>query len=97
MKAVNAHGASNWSDYRRADTPAAPTPEPTPDPTPEPDKNSPATGLPTISGIAQVGETLTVDTSGIDDADGISNATFSYQWIPEPPTYPGQRGPATRR
>ena len=43
--------------------------------------NSPATGLPTISGTAQVGETLTVDTSGIDDADGIGNATFSYQWI----------------
>ena len=43
--------------------------------------NTPATGLPTISGTAQVGETLTVDTSGIDDADGTGNATFSYQWI----------------
>ena len=43
--------------------------------------NTPATGLPTISGTAQVGETLTVDTSGIDDADGIGNATFSYEWI----------------
>ena len=43
--------------------------------------NTPATGLPTISGTAQVGETLTADTSGIDDADGIGNATFSYQWI----------------
>ena len=43
--------------------------------------NSPATGLPTISGTARVGETLTVNTSGIDDADGIGNATFSYQWI----------------
>ena len=43
--------------------------------------DTPATGLPTISGTAQVGETLTVDTSGIDDADGIGNATFSYQWI----------------
>ena len=42
--------------------------------------NTPATGLPTISGTAQVGETLTVGTSGIDDADGIGNATFSYQW-----------------
>ena len=47
----------------------------------EPRPNSPATGLPTISGTAQVGETLTVDTSEIDDADGIGNATFSYQWI----------------
>ena len=43
--------------------------------------NTPATGLPTISGTAQVGETLTVGTSGIDDADGTGNATFSYQWI----------------
>ena len=43
--------------------------------------NTPATGLPSIGGTAQVGETLTVDTSGIDDADGIGNATFSYQWI----------------
>ena len=43
--------------------------------------NTPATGLPIISGTAQVGETLTVGTSGIDDADGIGNATFSYQWI----------------
>ena len=43
--------------------------------------NSPATGAPTISGTAQVGETLTVDTSGIDDADGMSGAVFSYQWL----------------
>ena len=43
--------------------------------------NSPATGMPTISGTAQVGETLTADTSGIADADGLTNATFSYQWI----------------
>ena len=46
-----------------------------------PRPNTPATGAPSISGTAQVGETLTVDTSGIDDADGIGNATFSYQWI----------------
>ena len=43
--------------------------------------NSPPTGAPSISGTAQVGETLTVDTSGIDDADGMSGAVFSYQWI----------------
>ena len=44
-------------------------------------QNSPATGAPTVSGTAQVGETLTVDTSGIDDADGMSGAVFSYQWL----------------
>ena len=43
--------------------------------------NTPATGLPTISGTAQVDETLTADTSGIADEDGLDNATFSYQWI----------------
>ncbi len=43
--------------------------------------NSPATGLPTISGTPQVGETLTADTSAIDDEDGLTNATFEYQWI----------------
>ena len=43
--------------------------------------NSPATGAPTISGTAQVDETLTANTSGIADADGLANATFSYQWI----------------
>ena len=47
----------------------------------EPRPNSPATGAPTISGTAQVGETLTVDTSDIDDADGMSGAVFSYQWL----------------
>ena len=42
-----------------------------------PQSNSPATGDPTISGTAQVGETLTVDTSGIADTDGLgSGATF---------------------
>ena len=46
-----------------------------------PRPNTPATGLPTISGTAQVGETLTVDTSGIADVDGMSGAVFSYQWL----------------
>ena len=43
--------------------------------------NSPATGAPTISGAAQVGETLTADTSGIADADGLTNVSYSYQWL----------------
>ena len=44
-------------------------------------QNSEATGAPTISGTLRAGETLTASTSGIDDADGMDNATFSYQWI----------------
>ena len=43
--------------------------------------NSPATGQPAISGTAQVGDTLTADTSGISDADGLTNVSYSYQWI----------------
>ncbi len=46
-----------------------------------PSENSPATGAPTISGTAQVDETLTADTSGIIDADGLTNVSYSYQWI----------------
>ena len=46
-----------------------------------PEQNTPATGAPTISGTAQVGETLTVDTSGITDGDGLTNVSYSYQWI----------------
>ena len=49
---------------------------------PEPDDpNTPATGLPTIGGTPQVGQTLTADTSPIDDADGLTNVSYSYQWI----------------
>ena len=43
--------------------------------------NRSATGAPTIRGTPQVGETLTADTSPIDDDDGLTNATFEYQWI----------------
>ena len=44
-------------------------------------ENAPATGAPTISGKAQVGETLTADTTSISDADGLDNADFDYQWL----------------
>ena len=38
-----------------------------------PRENNEATGAPTISGTVQVGETLTADTSGISDADGLTS------------------------
>ena len=44
-------------------------------------QNSAATGAPTINGTAQVGEILTASTSDIADADGLANATFTYQWL----------------
>ena len=43
--------------------------------------NTPAIGLPTISGTSQVGETLTADATDISDHDGLANATFAYQWL----------------
>ena len=45
------------------------------------DPNSPATGWPSIRGTPQVGETLTADTSGIADPDGLDNTIFTYQWV----------------
>ncbi len=67
VSARNEAGAGAGSDWVRAG--------------PEPVSNNPATGLPSIGGTAQVGGTLTVETSGIADADGLTGATFSYQWL----------------
>ena len=74
VRAVNAAGVSEWSKMvqilatKESDWETE-------------EANNPATGLPVISGTAQVGETLTADTSGIADEDGLENAVFSYQWI----------------
>ena len=43
--------------------------------------NTAATGAPTITGMAQVGETLTASTTGIADANGLTSPTYTYQWI----------------
>ena len=50
--------------------------------------NTPATGAPTITGTAQIGQTLTASKGTINDADGLSKADsaetgfgYSYQWI----------------
>ena len=40
-----------------------------------------ATGLPINNSTVMASETLSVDTSGISDPDGLVNATFSYQWV----------------
>ena len=55
-------------------------------------ENSPATGVPTINGTAQVGETLTASTSGISDTDGLANATFRYQWLADDADIDGATG-----
>ncbi len=55
-------------------------------------ENTPATGLPTISGTAQVGETLTADTSDIVDTDGLTNVSYSYQWLADGAEIAGATG-----
>lgn len=42
--------------------------------------NDPATGLPVVSGTMAPGSVLSADVSGIADADGPVNPTFTYQW-----------------
>ena len=45
--------------------------------------NTPAAGSPTIGGTPEVGQTLTLDISSIADAEGLTNAsyTYLYQWL----------------
>ena len=43
--------------------------------------NVTASGSPTITGTAQVEVTLTADTSGISDGNGLTNVQFAYQWV----------------
>ena len=43
--------------------------------------NDVATGMPTITGRARVGETLTASTTGIADVDGLPSSGFTWQWI----------------
>ena len=66
VSAINAVGTSDASDSD--DTTTAST-------------NTAATGAPTITGTAQVGQTLTAVTTGILDADGLTSPTYTYQWI----------------
>ena len=42
--------------------------------------NDPATGKPTVSGTAEVGDTLSASTSAIVDVDGLPG-TFAYRWM----------------
>ena len=55
-------------------------------------QNSAASGAPTINGTAQVGEILTASTSSIADADGVANATFTYQWLADDADISGATG-----
>ena len=43
--------------------------------------NTPATGVPGITGTALAGETLTATKDRIEDEDGLTGAVFAYQWL----------------
>ena len=94
VRAMSCAGASEWSQIEElygtnaSDWEGVPVPEVAEGDEIEPcsedadtSENTPATGVPTISGTAQVGETLTADKSGIADADGLSNVQYEYQWL----------------
>ena len=105
VRAMGCDGTSEWSQIEQlfgtnaSDWEGVPVPEVAEGDEIEPcsedadtSDNSPATGAPDISGTAQVGETLTADTSGIADADGLANATFSYQWLADDADINGATG-----
>ena len=43
--------------------------------------NQEPTGLPIISGTVKVDQTLTANTDGIADADGLTRVGYSYEWL----------------
>ena len=94
VRAMSCAGESEWSQIEQlfgtnaSDWEGVPVPEVAEgdeiepcDEDPDTPDNSPATGAPTINGTAQVGETLTANTSGIADADGLSSVQYEYQWL----------------
>ena len=54
--------------------------------------NNPATGAPSIRGTAQAGEMLTAITSGIADADGLENVSYTHQWLADDADIQGATG-----
>ena len=49
-------------------------------------------GTPTITGTVQVKETLTVNTSGIIDDNGLGNVAYAYQWLADDTDIDGATG-----
>ena len=43
--------------------------------------NTPAGGEPRIGGTPETGQTLSADTTGITDDDGLNDVVFHYQWL----------------
>ena len=66
VHSTNAIGSSQWAQSATAFSTRA---------------NTPATGAPTITGTATVGQELTADASPIVDNDGLTDVDFTYQWL----------------
>ena len=75
VRASNEHGPSDWTGYlsmlASGEVAAGRRERPS---------NVAATGALTISGTAETGNTLTADTSAIQDDNGLSRVQFHYQW-----------------
>ena len=54
--------------------------------------NRDATGAPTVNGTPQVDQTLTADTSAINDEDGLENVSYRYQWVADSTDIDGATG-----
>ena len=59
-----------------------------------PEPNVPATGVPVVGGAVRVGETLVADTSGVADADGLVNVSYTYLWLADGVVVAGAAGAA---
>lgn len=64
---------ADWSAFRTKPYPAGTA-------TVEPVDDVPAHGMPTVTGTAMVGSTLSASTTGIKDDNGLTGVTFQYQW-----------------
>ena len=53
---------------------------------------TPQPAAPAIIGTEQVGQTLEVDTQGISDADGLTEVSYSYQWLADDAEIDGATG-----
>ena len=60
-------------------------------------ENHQPVGLPFITGVPRVGETLTADTSAITDGNGTDRATFTYEWLKVDGTFSSPIAGATNK
>ena len=54
--------------------------------------NTPAGGEPRIAGTPEMGQTLSADTTGITDVDGLDDVVFQYQWLADGAVIAGATG-----